>query len=50
MKALVVNTLGRGFDLEDVDIAAPFGREVLVEVWASGLRTAMVESLQPLRR
>src|ERR1700741_2159641 len=37
MKALVVNTLGRGFDLEDVDIAAPIGREVLVEVRASGL-------------
>ena len=28
MKALVVNALGRGFDLEDVDIAAPIGREV----------------------
>jgi len=37
MKALVVNTLGRGFDFEDVDIAAPIGREVLVEVRASGL-------------
>ena len=32
MKALVVNALGRGFDLEDVD-----RREVLVEVQASGL-------------
>jgi hypothetical protein len=31
MKALVVNALGRGFDLEDVDIAAPIGREVLVK-------------------
>ena len=30
MKALVVNALDRGFDLEDVDIAAPIGREVLV--------------------
>ena len=37
MKALVLNTLGRGFDFEDVEIAAPLGREVLVEVQASGL-------------
>jgi S-(hydroxymethyl)glutathione dehydrogenase / alcohol dehydrogenase len=37
VKALVVNALGRGFDLEDVDIAAPIGREVLVDVQASGL-------------
>jgi Zn-dependent alcohol dehydrogenases len=37
MKALVVNALGRGFDLEDIDIAAPMGREVLVDVQASGL-------------
>ena len=37
MKALVVNALGRGFDLEDVDIASPIAREVLVEVQASGL-------------
>jgi S-(hydroxymethyl)glutathione dehydrogenase/alcohol dehydrogenase len=37
MKALVVNALGRGFDLEDVQIAAPIGHEVLVEVQASGL-------------
>jgi S-(hydroxymethyl)glutathione dehydrogenase / alcohol dehydrogenase len=37
VKALVVNALGRGFDFEDVDIAAPIGREVLVEVRASGL-------------
>ncbi len=36
MKALVVNALGRGFDHEDVDIAAPMGREVLVNVQASG--------------
>jgi hypothetical protein len=27
MKALVVNALGQGFDLEDIDIAAPMGRE-----------------------
>ena len=37
MKALVVNAVGRGFDFEDVDIAAPIGREVLVDVRASGL-------------
>ena len=37
MKALVVNTLGHGFDFEDVDIADPIGREILVEVRASGL-------------
>src|SRR5258708_13856659 len=37
MKALVLNTLGRGFDFEDVEIASPMGREVLVDVQASGL-------------
>ena len=37
MKALVVNGLGGGFDVEDVQIAAPVGREVLVDVRASGL-------------
>ena len=37
MKALLVNALGRGFDFEDADIAAPIGREVLVNVQASGL-------------
>jgi S-(hydroxymethyl)glutathione dehydrogenase/alcohol dehydrogenase len=37
MKALVLNALSRGFDLEDVEIAAPIGREVLVDVKASGL-------------
>ncbi|HEY1861530.1 MAG TPA: alcohol dehydrogenase catalytic domain-containing protein, partial [Gemmataceae bacterium] len=37
MKALVLNAIGRGFDFEDVDIAAPVGREVLVDVQASGL-------------
>jgi S-(hydroxymethyl)glutathione dehydrogenase/alcohol dehydrogenase len=37
MKALVLNALGCGFDFEDVDIAAPMGREVLVDVQASGL-------------
>jgi len=38
MKALVLNALGHGFDVEDVDIAAPRGREVLVDVQASGLK------------
>jgi len=37
MKALVVNALGQGFDFEDVEIAPPIGREVLVNVQASGL-------------
>jgi S-(hydroxymethyl)glutathione dehydrogenase/alcohol dehydrogenase len=37
MRALVVNALGRGFDVEDVEIATPRGREVLVDVRASGL-------------
>jgi S-(hydroxymethyl)glutathione dehydrogenase/alcohol dehydrogenase len=37
MKALVLNAVGRGFDVEDVDIAAPMGREVLIDVQASGL-------------
>ena len=37
MKALVLNALGHGFDFEDVEIASPIGREVLVDVKASGL-------------
>jgi S-(hydroxymethyl)glutathione dehydrogenase / alcohol dehydrogenase len=37
MKALVLNSVGRGFDFEDVEIATPIGREVLVNVQASGL-------------
>jgi Zn-dependent alcohol dehydrogenase len=41
MKAFVPNALGRGFDLEDVDIAAPMERQDLVNVQNSGLcRTA----------
>jgi hypothetical protein len=36
MKALVVNALRGGFDLEDIDIAAPIGREFLIDVTASG--------------
>src|SRR5258708_263225 len=37
MKALVLNALGHGFDVEDVEIAVPRGREALVNVQASGL-------------
>src|SRR2546427_7911413 len=37
MKALVLNGIGHEFDFENVDIAAPIGREVLVDVQASGL-------------
>jgi S-(hydroxymethyl)glutathione dehydrogenase/alcohol dehydrogenase len=37
VKALVLNAVGRGFELEDVEIAAPVRREVLVQVRASGL-------------
>ncbi|MBC9955003.1 zinc-binding dehydrogenase [Leucobacter sp. cx-42] len=37
MKASVVRELGKGFELADVDIASPVGREVLIEVKASGL-------------
>jgi S-(hydroxymethyl)glutathione dehydrogenase/alcohol dehydrogenase len=37
MKALVLNAIGGGFDLEDIDISSPTGREVLVAVQASGL-------------
>src|SRR5467141_3961866 len=37
MKALVVTALGHGFTLEDIEIAAPMGREVLIDVQASGL-------------
>jgi len=37
VKALILNALGRGFELNDVDIATPIGREVLVDVKASGL-------------
>src|SRR5580692_7168848 len=37
MKALVLNAVGRSFELEDIEIATPVRREVLVEVRASGL-------------
>lgn len=37
MKAAVVNAFGGGFDIEEIDIDEPRGREVLVDVKASGL-------------
>lgn len=37
MKAALVKVTGEGFVTEEVDLAAPLGREVLVEVKASGL-------------
>ncbi|MFF5082922.1 zinc-binding dehydrogenase [Actinoplanes sp. NPDC000266] len=37
MKASVTKGLGQGFVLEEVELAAPIGREVRVEVKASGL-------------
>lgn len=37
MKASVVRQLGAGFEIAEVEIAQPIGREVLVEVKASGL-------------
>jgi S-(hydroxymethyl)glutathione dehydrogenase/alcohol dehydrogenase len=37
MRAAVVNGFGQGFEIEDLDIADPIGREVLVDVKASGL-------------
>lgn len=37
MRAALVKQLGQGFVTEDVDIAEPTGREVLVDVGASGL-------------
>jgi len=37
MKALVLHAIGARFECEDVDIAEPMGREVLIDVRASGL-------------
>lgn len=37
MKAAVVREVGGGFAVEELEIAAPIGREVLVEVRAAGL-------------
>jgi Zn-dependent alcohol dehydrogenase len=39
MKAVVVNALWRGFELDDVQIAAPMRREVLVDVIGCGVVT-----------
>jgi hypothetical protein len=35
MKALVLNAIGKGSDLDDVDLAAALGREVHIEVRAA---------------
>ena len=49
MKALVLNAVSRGFEFEDVEIAAPIGREVLVDVKASGLcHTDMLFAANPI--
>jgi S-(hydroxymethyl)glutathione dehydrogenase / alcohol dehydrogenase len=37
MKAAVVNAVGAGFSVEDIAIAEPIGREVLIDVKAAGL-------------
>lgn len=37
MKAAVLNALNGKFDIEDIDIGSPQGREVLVQIKASGL-------------
>ena len=37
MKAAVVNAVGGGFSVEEISIAAPIGREVLVDIKAAGL-------------
>src|ERR1700745_905922 len=37
MKAGVIGGVGRGFSSEEIDVAKPVGREVLVDVKASGL-------------
>lgn len=37
MKAVVVREIGAGFETADLEIASPLGREVLLEVKASGL-------------
>jgi len=53
MKALVLNAPGRGFDVDEVDIASHRGREVLVDVQASGLchpDVLVVTSFRPCSR
>ena len=42
-----MNALGRGFDVEDVEIAPPKGREVIVEVQASGLSSGPTSAAIP---
>ena len=37
MRAAVVDAVGGGFSIEETSIAAPIGREVLVDVKAVGL-------------
>jgi S-(hydroxymethyl)glutathione dehydrogenase / alcohol dehydrogenase len=37
VKAAVVNAVGGGFSVEEISIAAPIGREVLVDIKAAGL-------------
>lgn len=37
MKASVVSSLGGGFDVRDIELDQPIGREVLIDVKASGL-------------
>lgn len=46
MKAMVVREYGAGFFLEEVQIAAPVGREVLVDVKASGLCHSDVSAMK----
>ena len=37
VRAAIINAVGRGFEIADIEIAAPIRREVLVNVKASGL-------------
>jgi hypothetical protein len=47
VKALVLNALGRGFDFEDVDIAAPIGGEVRA-AWPLRSKPAASRSMECL--
>jgi hypothetical protein len=40
MKALVLNAFGRSFELEDVDVATPIGRQDLVEEYGGFVQFA----------
>ena len=42
MKAAVIHAVGRGFSTEEIDVAKPLGREVLVDVQARALQDALV--------